>query len=115
MAARALACAALLAALARADEASHIYAASEGVTLWYSKVGPYHNPQETYSVYALPFCRPAKPIDGPTTRIGEWRRGGGGGGGGAGRGRGRGGAGRGGARRLWEAVAGEHGAGASTC
>jgi transmembrane 9 superfamily protein 3 len=24
------------------------------------QVGPYHNPQETYSYYTLPFCRPPK-------------------------------------------------------
>lgn len=28
--------------------------------MWLNKVGPYANPQETYSYYSLPFCRPAK-------------------------------------------------------
>jgi len=28
------------------------------VTIWLTRVGPYHNPQETYSYYALPFCAP---------------------------------------------------------
>jgi len=26
--------------------------------VWLTKVGPYHNPQETYSYYTLPFCAP---------------------------------------------------------
>ena len=43
--------------------------------LWLSKVGPYHNPQETYSVYALPFCRPAAKLQ-PETRIGACAGGG---------------------------------------
>lgn len=64
------AAAALLAlGVARADEASHSYDDKEDVVLWLSKVGPYHNPQETYSVYALPFCRPAVKLE-PETRIG---------------------------------------------
>jgi transmembrane 9 superfamily protein 3 len=28
------------------------------VTFWFNKIGPYHNPQETYAYYSLPFCRP---------------------------------------------------------
>lgn len=28
------------------------------VTLYVNKVGPYHNPQETYHYYTLPVCRP---------------------------------------------------------
>ena len=30
----------------------------EVVPLWYNKVGPYNNPQETYQYFDLPFCRP---------------------------------------------------------
>lgn len=41
---------------ARADEASHTYADGEPIKLWANKVGPYHNPQETYNFFALPFC-----------------------------------------------------------
>ena len=26
--------------------------------LWFNKVGPYNNPQETYQYFDLPFCRP---------------------------------------------------------
>lgn len=40
------------------NEDSHRYEVGEEVTLWVNKVGPYHNPQETYSYYSLPFCRP---------------------------------------------------------
>ena len=41
-----------------ADESSHRYADGEEVVLWLNKIGPYHNPQETYTYYSLPFCRP---------------------------------------------------------
>ncbi|KMT20136.1 hypothetical protein BVRB_1g001520 [Beta vulgaris subsp. vulgaris] len=40
-----------------ASESDHKYTASEHVTLWVNKVGPYNNPQETYNYYSLPFCR----------------------------------------------------------
>ena len=26
--------------------------------MWLNKVGPYHNPQETYAYYSLPYCQP---------------------------------------------------------
>ena len=42
--------------LARADEYTHLYQTSEATHLWVNKVGPYHNPQETYTFYSLPFC-----------------------------------------------------------
>lgn len=45
-----------------ANEYSHKYIVDEDVTLWVNKVGPYHNPQETYVYYSLPFCS-TKPID----------------------------------------------------
>ena len=35
-----------------------MYEKGEHVVLWLNKVGPYHNPQETYSFYRMPFCRP---------------------------------------------------------
>lgn len=50
-----------LAAVA-ADEWSHKYKPNEDVTLWVNKVGPYHNPQETYVYYSLPFCS-TKPVE----------------------------------------------------
>lgn len=45
------------------------YTANEPVVVWLSKVGPYHNPQEVYSYYALPFCHPPNKLQ-PETRIG---------------------------------------------
>eukprot|EP00602_Paraphysomonas_sp_CaronLab_P004410 CAMPEP_0185033530 /NCGR_PEP_ID=MMETSP1103-20130426/22539_1 /TAXON_ID=36769 /ORGANISM="Paraphysomonas bandaiensis, Strain Caron Lab Isolate" /LENGTH=521 /DNA_ID=CAMNT_0027569823 /DNA_START=70 /DNA_END=1632 /DNA_ORIENTATION=+ len=41
-----------------ADDNNHMYKADEAVTLWVNTVGPYHNPQETYPYYDLPFCKP---------------------------------------------------------
>ncbi len=38
------------------------YEPKEGVTLWLNKIGPYHNPMETYSFYDLPFCAPEKQL-----------------------------------------------------
>lgn len=43
-----------------ASEYDHKYRASDPVTLWVNKVGPYNNPQETYNYYSLPFCQPGK-------------------------------------------------------
>ena len=45
-----------------ADEYSHKYEIGEALNLWVNKVGPYHNPQETYLYYSLPFCT-SKPVD----------------------------------------------------
>ncbi|KAF0303341.1 Transmembrane 9 superfamily member 3 [Amphibalanus amphitrite] len=39
------------------DEHDHKYSANEEVVLWMNTVGPYHNRQETYSYFSLPFCR----------------------------------------------------------
>lgn len=36
------------------------YKQGDNVTLYVNKVGPYHNPQETYHYYTLPVCRPDK-------------------------------------------------------
>lgn len=36
------------------------YKQGQNVTLYVNKVGPYHNPQETYHYYTLPVCRPEK-------------------------------------------------------
>uniref|UniRef100_A0AAX7SZ69 Transmembrane 9 superfamily member n=1 Tax=Astatotilapia calliptera TaxID=8154 RepID=A0AAX7SZ69_ASTCA len=36
------------------------YKIGDNVTLYVNKVGPYHNPQETYHYYTLPVCRPEK-------------------------------------------------------
>eukprot|EP00736_Rhodelphis_marinus_P003187 Rmarinus@m.13781 len=42
-----------------ADEDNHKYKDKDPVTVFLNVVGPYHNPQETYFYYALPFCRPS--------------------------------------------------------
>lgn len=47
--------AALLGA-AKGDEHTHTYKDREEVVLWMNTVGPYHNRQETYSYFSLPFC-----------------------------------------------------------
>jgi transmembrane 9 superfamily protein 3 len=49
-------------AVAHAGEYEHAYEAGDDVTLWVNKVGPYHNPQETYLFFSLPFCT-TKPVD----------------------------------------------------
>ena len=61
--------------LVRADEHDHIVSArrvlsniasfaqyhnNEEVVLWMNTVGPYHNRQETYTYFSLPFCRGPK-------------------------------------------------------
>ena len=55
------AAAAFCLASAGANEYTHTYRSEEDVTLWVNKVGPYHNPQETYLYYSLPFCS-TKPV-----------------------------------------------------
>lgn len=40
-----------------ADEHDHKYEDKEEVVLWMNTVGPYHNRQETYAYYSLPFCQ----------------------------------------------------------
>jgi len=46
----------------RAGESTHKYEPGEAINLWVNKVGPYHNPQETYLYYSLPFCA-TKPVN----------------------------------------------------
>jgi len=38
------------------DEHGHTYQDNEEVVLWMNTVGPYHNRQETYGYFSLPFC-----------------------------------------------------------
>jgi hypothetical protein len=47
----------MLTGISYADERTQRYTDGEMVTLWVNKVGPYENPQETYSYYSLPFCK----------------------------------------------------------
>ena len=30
--------------------------------VWANKVGPFHNPQEYYSFFSLPYCQPPKKV-----------------------------------------------------
>jgi transmembrane 9 superfamily protein 3 len=43
---------------ALADERTHKFKEDEDLVLWVNKIGPYHNPQEKYEYYSLPFCKP---------------------------------------------------------
>ncbi|PKA66220.1 hypothetical protein AXF42_Ash006917 [Apostasia shenzhenica] len=43
---------------AEADASDHRYKAGDHVPLYANKVGPFHNPSETYRYYDLPFCSP---------------------------------------------------------
>jgi len=47
----------------KADDNNHKYTPQEAVVLWVNSVGPYHNPQETYPYYQLPFCKPEHGIE----------------------------------------------------
>ncbi|CAF0831508.1 unnamed protein product [Rotaria sp. Silwood1] len=42
------------------DEHDHKYEEGQEVVLWMNTVGPYHNRQETYNYFSLPFCRGSK-------------------------------------------------------
>ncbi|XP_073842555.1 transmembrane 9 superfamily protein member 3 [Musca autumnalis] len=42
------------------DEHNHKYNDGEEVVLWMNTVGPYHNRQETYAYFSLPFCSGSK-------------------------------------------------------
>eukprot|EP00658_Telonema_sp_P-2_P001788 TRINITY_DN1066_c0_g4_i2.p1 TRINITY_DN1066_c0_g4~~TRINITY_DN1066_c0_g4_i2.p1 ORF type:complete len:400 (+),score=73.32 TRINITY_DN1066_c0_g4_i2:47-1246(+) len=50
-----------------AHEADHKYNVGDEVKVWANKVGPYHNPQESYMYHSLPFCRPSDPEQKPRT------------------------------------------------
>ncbi|GAA0138755.1 transporter [Lithospermum erythrorhizon] len=43
---------------ARSDAADHRYEPGDPVPLYANKVGPFHNPSETYRYFDLPFCIP---------------------------------------------------------
>ena len=44
--------------LAMCSASPHNFSPNQEVVLWFNKIGPYHNPQETYTYYTLPFCKP---------------------------------------------------------
>nr|VZI34539.1 unnamed protein product [Spirometra erinaceieuropaei] len=49
---------------ATGDEHTHHYKDAEQVVLWMNTVSPYHNKQETYKYFSLPFCKgPQKNIE----------------------------------------------------
>jgi len=50
----------LLASICQCDEHDHLYQDGEEVVVWMNTVGPYHNRQETYSYFSLPFCHGPK-------------------------------------------------------
>lgn len=55
-----------------ADEHNHWYEENEEVVLWMNTVGPYHNRQETYEYFSLPFCAgPKKEISHYHETLGE--------------------------------------------
>ncbi|KAL9256164.1 Transmembrane 9 superfamily member 3-like protein [Drosera capensis] len=45
---------------ARSDASDHRYKSGDPVPLYANKVGPFHNPSETYRYFDLPFCAPAE-------------------------------------------------------
>eukprot|EP00013_Stygamoeba_regulata_P009151 CAMPEP_0177670308 /NCGR_PEP_ID=MMETSP0447-20121125/24007_1 /TAXON_ID=0 /ORGANISM="Stygamoeba regulata, Strain BSH-02190019" /LENGTH=578 /DNA_ID=CAMNT_0019177437 /DNA_START=82 /DNA_END=1814 /DNA_ORIENTATION=- len=56
---------------AQCDIDSHTYIDGEEVILWTNRVGPFRNPQETYTYYSLPFCQPEKFIESDHEGLGE--------------------------------------------
>jgi len=49
----------------------HVYKVHEKVPLYTNKVGPFHNPSETYEYYRLPFCPPADGLKHKAEDLGE--------------------------------------------
>lgn len=47
----------------KGDGSDHKYKVGDHVPLYANKVGPFHNPSETYRFYDLPFCTPEKVHD----------------------------------------------------
>jgi len=48
-----------------------VYKVHEKVPLYTNKVGPFHNPSETYEYYRLPFCPPADGLKHKAEDLGE--------------------------------------------
>ncbi|KAK8806356.1 hypothetical protein WA588_002927 [Blastocystis sp. NMH] len=44
-----------------AGEDNHIYSPGDKLYAWTNRIGPYHNPHETYDYFDLPFCKPLIP------------------------------------------------------
>ncbi|CAH1437037.1 unnamed protein product [Lactuca virosa] len=43
----------------QSDTSDHKYKSGDEVPIYANKVGPFHNPSETYRFFDLPFCLPA--------------------------------------------------------
>ncbi|CAL0329857.1 unnamed protein product [Lupinus luteus] len=56
--------------LVRSDASDHRYNEGDNVPLYANKVGPFHNPSETYRYFDLPFCVTGKEKD-KTEALGE--------------------------------------------
>mmetsp|Transcript_32648 Transcript_32648/g.39520 ORF Transcript_32648/g.39520 Transcript_32648/m.39520 type:complete len:615 (+) Transcript_32648:134-1978(+) len=52
-------------------KADHTYKTHEKVALYANKVGPFHNPSETYEYYRLPFCPPEGGLEHKSEDLGE--------------------------------------------
>jgi len=53
------------------SESDHKYKAHEKVALYANKVGPFHNPSETYQYFDLPFCPPIGGVEHKSEDLGE--------------------------------------------
>jgi len=47
------------------------YKQGKAVPVYYNRVGPYHNPTETYQFYNLPFCQPSQGKEYKLLDLGE--------------------------------------------
>ncbi|KAI9350076.1 hypothetical protein DFJ73DRAFT_625271 [Zopfochytrium polystomum] len=54
-----------------ADEHNHSYKDGEQVVVWANGIGPYHNRQETYDYFQLPFCQGDEKVDHRHESLGE--------------------------------------------
>ncbi|KAJ4710189.1 Transmembrane 9 superfamily member [Melia azedarach] len=55
----------------RSDASDHRYKVGDPVPLYANKVGPFHNPSETYRYFDLPFCSPDLVIKEKKEALGE--------------------------------------------
>jgi len=63
--------AALLALAVTVEAGSHKFRVHDDVPLWANKVGPFHNPSETYQYFDLPFCHPEEGPSHKPESLGE--------------------------------------------
>jgi transmembrane 9 superfamily protein 3 len=62
---------ACLVTLCAGDLTEHSYKDGEKVVLFANTVGPFQNPQETYSYFSLPYCGPKNPEEAKSEGLGE--------------------------------------------